>query len=66
MTGQAGDFTTEIVITPEMMRAGVDAACLFSPSDDEFGVMLPVIFRAMLAASPFAPTFLSSRPLPHG
>ena len=50
MDGQAGDFTNED-ITPEMLSAGVEAACLFNPSDDCFEVMLPTIYRAMLAAA---------------
>lgn len=39
-----------IEVTPEMLSAGVQAACLFSPSQDSFEVMLPTIFRAMLTA----------------
>ena len=45
-------LTEEVTVTSEMLSAGIEAACLFSPSQDDFEVMLPAIFRAMLAASP--------------
>lgn len=41
----------EIEVTPQMLSAGVEAACLFDPSGDEFEVMLPTIFQAMFQAS---------------
>ena len=45
-----GRQSTDVIeITPEMLSAGIQAACLFNPLDDEFDVMLPAIFRAMLA-----------------
>lgn len=46
------DRPDEIEITPAMIEAGVGAACLFTPSEDSFDVMLPIIYRAMFAASP--------------
>lgn len=42
----------EIEITPEMLSAGIEAACLYNPIHDEFDIILPAIFRAMLLASP--------------
>lgn len=41
----------EVDITPEMLSAGIEAACLFDPSQDGFEVMLPYIYRAMFLAS---------------
>ncbi len=37
----------EIEITEKMIEVGSKAACLFTPSEDGFDVMLPTIFRAM-------------------
>ena len=44
----------EIEVTNEMIEAGVNAACLFNPIQDEFCVMLPAIYRAMVLASQHA------------
>ena len=49
---ETGRRLTDVEITPEMIRAGTEAICLFDPSDD-FAVMLPAVFRAMLSAAPF-------------
>ena len=57
---ETGRRLTDVEITPEMLRAGVMAICLFSPSDD-FEVMLPVIYRAMFAPSAFAPEAIPKR-----
>jgi hypothetical protein len=43
-------MSEEIEVTAEMISAGIEAACLFTPSEDDFEVMLPVIYRAMEAA----------------
>lgn len=37
----------EIEITEEMLEAGIRAACLFRPTEDDFSLMLPEIYRAM-------------------
>lgn len=48
---KTGRPLTNVVITPEMYSAGVEAACLFTPSEDGLKDMIPAIFRAMLFAS---------------
>lgn len=52
----------EIEITPEMYDAGVEAASLFD-SRDSLDVVLPIIFEAMLRASPYMPPAPSPEPL---
>lgn len=42
----------EIEITPAMLSAGIEAACLFNPSEDDLEVMIPAIYCAMFAQAP--------------
>ena len=61
------DEPEEIEVTAEMLAAGIEAACLFDPTEDDFSLMLPYIYRAMhdLSACRRAPSGKPRRnPLP--
>lgn len=48
-----------LYVTPAMLSAGIEAACLFSPMEDDFDVMLPAIYHAMRAVEPIELGLLS-------
>jgi len=53
MDGQAGDFTNEVVITPEMIEAGASTLALFD-ADDRLEQVALTVFLAMRRHDPSA------------
>jgi len=56
MDGQAGDFTSEVVITPDMLRAGVHPFACFDTDFTSHIEGVECVVRAVLVAGGYTIT----------